>query len=205
VKTCPYCAEEIQDAAIKCRHCGEWLEADGGEATERGSATTPARPRNYEVWLLDTGGQPRRVIKHIREVSPLTFAGAKSLIDHVPARVHTYLLEVQARQLAARLDDAGAKTEVREVTSSGEDLALQFLASTEGTQRTPVFAGYHSYQNAPTRKDLQKDVVVKTLPRMTAPFVRRRLIEDMALNGYSATNIVRTTTGKTIITFTRSG
>lgn len=51
MKECPFCAEEIRDEAIKCKHCGSLLDGSGAQSNAA-QATAVQAPRKTSSFSL---------------------------------------------------------------------------------------------------------------------------------------------------------
>jgi large subunit ribosomal protein L7/L12 len=81
-------------------------------AVAAGAAAAPEKD-SFDVILTDAGANKINVIKVVREVTGLGLKEAKDLVDGAPKAVKEALGKTDADDLKKKLEEAGAKVEVK--------------------------------------------------------------------------------------------
>ncbi len=82
-------------------------------APAAGDAGAAAEKSEYDVVLVDAGAGKMNVIKVVKEVTGLGLKEAKDIVDGAPKAVKEGISKADADALAAKLEEAGAKVEVK--------------------------------------------------------------------------------------------
>ncbi len=103
-RRCPFCAEEIQADAVKCRHCGEFVDARFRQGQPQPGAAPPVGqqpPQNVQIFVIDkalvhtnedmqvAGGQsvPPNLARQLPQAAVKAIeANAPHMLPHGPVR-----------------------------------------------------------------------------------------------------------------------
>ena len=82
-------------------------------APAEGGATAAEEQTEFDVILTSAGAAKINVIKAVREATGLGLKEAKALVDGAPAPVKENVSKADADALKAKLEEAGAKVELK--------------------------------------------------------------------------------------------
>lgn len=85
--------------------------AGGGDAGA--AAAEEDEQTEFDVILTDVGAQKVQVIKAVRELTSLGLKEAKDVVDAAPKAVREGVTKEEAEAAKARLEEAGAKAEIK--------------------------------------------------------------------------------------------
>lgn len=85
----------------------------GAAAAGGGDAAAEEEKTEFDVVLTDVGGNKIQVIKAVREITSLGLKEAKDLVDGAPKAIKEGVAKEDAEAAKAKLEEAGAKAEVK--------------------------------------------------------------------------------------------
>ena len=78
-----------------------------------GAAPAAEEKSEFTVVLKETGANKIAVIKAVREITGLGLSEAKALVDGAPANVKENVATAEAKEMEAKLKEAGAVVELK--------------------------------------------------------------------------------------------
>jgi large subunit ribosomal protein L7/L12 len=89
------------------------VAAAGAPAAGGGAAAPAAEQTEFSVVLKEAGAKKIEVIKVVRELTQLGLKEAKDLVDGAPKNVKEGVAKADAETMKKKLEEAGAKVEIK--------------------------------------------------------------------------------------------
>ena len=91
------------------------VSAAAGAVVVAGAAAGPVEEEKteFDVILADVGASKMGVVKAVKEITGLGLKEAKEIVDNAPKAVKEAVSKEQAEEIKKKLEDAGAKVEIK--------------------------------------------------------------------------------------------